>query len=153
MSFSIPLRSIPWTRAAQNRQAGLEGVAAHLRPVTTVLTLKGLEALRNSNTSTPPHGSLTPRLAHSGKGSTMTHKCGVGETWLPPECCDKVSQSLLICCQISPETTRPRASEINYKVTTQFLGVLSAFTLSVKPLEKKPVTSGPRAQMRGEGAS
>lgn len=145
MSFSITLRSIPWTRTAQHRQASLEEAAAHLRPVTTnALMLEGLEALRNSNASTPPHGSVTPQLASSGKGSTMTHKCGVGQPWPPRECCDKISQSLFVCCQISPETMGPRAREINYKVTTQLLGVLSAFTLSVKPLEKKPATPGQR---------
>ena len=83
----------------------------------------------------------------------MTHKHGVGEMWLPWGCCDEISQSLLICCQISPETMGPRASEINYRVTTQLLGVLSAFSLSVRPLEKKPTTTRGRDQMRGEGAS
>ena len=110
------------SKTAPDRQPSLEEAAAHLRPVTTAFPLEGLEVLRNSNTSTAPHGRLTPQLASSGKESTVTHKCGVGETWLPRECCDKISQSLLICCQISPETMDPRANEISYKVTTKLLG-------------------------------
>lgn len=72
--------------------------------------------------------------------------------WLPWGCCDEISQSLLICCQTSPETMGPRASEINYRVTTKVLGISSAFSLSVRPWKRSrlPLALETRWDGRGE---
>ena len=72
-------------------------------------SLEQLEVLRNSTHLHSPLWGITHHLASSGKGNTMTHRRGVQETWLPGERCDKMSQSLLICCQISLETDGPKS--------------------------------------------
>lgn len=60
-------------------QASLGVAAAHLRPLTTCLTSPSAESAQKQQT--PPHSptGVTRHLASSGKGSSMTHNCGVGE--------------------------------------------------------------------------
>lgn len=75
----------------------------------------------------------------------MTHKRGVREPWLPPECCDKISTvSPHVLPNLSRKLMGPRAGEINYKVTTKLLGVLLAFgkESTYLPLEEETRVRG-----------